>query len=398
MKIILACGKYQYGDRSRGLGTEYASFVPALKNLGHDVHHFELWDRSACRDYRELNLSLLRTVESLRPDILLAVPMNYEIWLETLDILRRKTGTATICWTTDDSWKYREVSRFIGGSYDVITTTYPDVISQYHHDGIRNVHLTQWAARQDMLQEPLPASECPYDVTFVGSAHGNRRERVKRLELNGLKIHCFGHGWPAGPVSADEIPRLYRESKISLNFNNTDDQWKKGSQIKARTFEVPGAGGFLLTETATGLENHYLSGQEVAVFRDDHDLTRQVRYYLSHPSERDAIARAGYERTRCEHTYELRFRNLLAVACKDNVSRSDVQGLETHLSKALEAHRSNGIITVMRAVLTKVGILIWGNEKGKRASRRLVFELSWRLSGRKTFTASGWPGRMFPDC
>ena len=45
-----------------------------------------------------------------------------------------------------------------------------------------------------------------------------------------------------------KIPEIMRQSVISLNFSNS----RQGRQIKARTFEVPGAGGFLMTETAPG--------------------------------------------------------------------------------------------------------------------------------------------------
>jgi spore maturation protein CgeB len=39
--------------------------------------------------------------------------------------------------------------------------------------------------------------------------------------------------------------------------------------------------------------------------------------------------------------------------------------------------------------------LFWGKQRGPRAARRLVFELSWRVFGSYTYRAVGWPGRMF---
>ena len=84
MKILCVFGKHQYGDPSRGLGTEYAAFVPSLKNLGHEMIHFESWDRRFYPDYRELNKHLLATIERESPHVMLAVQLNYEIWTETL--------------------------------------------------------------------------------------------------------------------------------------------------------------------------------------------------------------------------------------------------------------------------------------------------------------------------
>ena len=88
MKVLCVFGKHQYGDPSRGLGTEYAAFVPALRNLGHDVVHFESWNRKYYSNYAELNRALLETVEREDPDVMLAVQLNYEIWLETLRIIQ----------------------------------------------------------------------------------------------------------------------------------------------------------------------------------------------------------------------------------------------------------------------------------------------------------------------
>ena len=178
MKILCVFGKHQYGDVSRGLGTEYAAFVPALRRLGHQVVHFDSWDRSLYRNFWALNQALLETVFSESPHVMLAVQLNYEIWLETLEIIKERSNTATICWTTDDSWKYREVPRFIGKFYHAMTTTYEEALPKYRRDGVQNVLLTQWAANSETLVPPLPSRKCIYPVTFVGAAHGNRRRRI----------------------------------------------------------------------------------------------------------------------------------------------------------------------------------------------------------------------------
>lgn len=158
MKILCVFGKNRPGGPRAGEGFEYTAFMPTLKRLGHEVVHFDSWNRKAFRDYAELNDRLLETVELERPDILLSVQINYELWLETLRIIRARGDVATISWTTDDSWKFREVSRFIGSAYHAITTTYDYIISLYHASGISNVLLTQWAANAEWLHEPLPAS------------------------------------------------------------------------------------------------------------------------------------------------------------------------------------------------------------------------------------------------
>ena len=397
MKILCVFGKHQYGDPSRGLGTEYAAFVPSLKRLGHEVIHFESWDRRFYADFAALNKHLLATVERERPQVMLVVQLNYEIWTETLHLLKDHGSVATICWTTDDSWKYREVSRFIGKAYHAMTTTYPETVPLYHRDGISNVLLTQWATNGTNLNPPLKAKKCIHPVTFVGAAYGNRKQQIKQLKSLGVAVTCFGYGWPSGPVPSHRIPKIMRESVISLNFSNPSG--RGGKQIKARTFEVPGAGGFLLTEYTPGLEAVYTIEKEIDVFHNPKELSKKVKYYLSHFPKRDQIALAGYERTRSDHTYEDRLRKVIdfALSAKGHGSIDEPERLWASFGQVLHGHTTNFGLRFLRQVLVLPAVLVWGKTRGPRAARRLVFELCWRFFGQKTFTASGWPGRMFPE-
>jgi len=342
-----------------------------------------------------MNRALLGTVREEAPDVMFAVQLHYEIWLETLDAIRSIGEVTTVCWNTDDSWKYREVSRFIGRSYHVMATTYGDKIDCYHRDGIPHVLLTQWAANAEALAEPIPAEDCRIQVSFIGFAHGNRKRSVEKLRKMGVDVTCFGHGWPVGPVEAGDMPGIMRQSVISLNFANAKGQ----NQIKARTFEVPGSGGFLLTEYAPGLENYYALAKEIAVFHNLEELAHQVGYYLSHPRERDAMAHAGHHRTREDHTYEARLAQVLATATAMHDGGPGAGG-DHRAAPFDEAYDSHGIafpLKLLRTALVVPCVAVWGRTRGRRAARRILFEMSWRVFRRKTFTAAGLPARLFPD-
>jgi spore maturation protein CgeB len=69
-------------------------------------------------------------------------------------------------------------------------------------------------------------------------------------------------------------------------------------------------------------------------------------------------------------------------------------GLEA-FCKAASRHRLNGGLRLLRKVLTAPCVWIWGQQRGSRAARRILFELSWRLCGKTTYSAAGWPGRIF---
>jgi len=402
MKILCVFGKHNYGNPERGLGYEYRNFLPALKNLGHEVLFFESLNKSCYKDFADLNRQLLQTVEREQPDIIFCVLMTYEVWLETLQLIREGSRAALIHWATDDSWKYEQASRFLAPLFDVHATTYPSALQKAAQDGLDNAVLTQWAADSAQMQPPLAADQCRYQVSFVGSTYGNREQWVADLEQRGIHVAAFGYGWPNGPVAADAIAGIMRESVVSLNFGDSGVVIEHGKpvrsrQIKARVFEVPGAGGLLATEYADHLEDYYDMAEEVVVFEDADDLAEKIKLLLKHPERRDAIARAGYVRTKREHSYEARFEPLIAQALEHRSERpAATQGIDFDRFEIIaQSHRPHLLLHLLKGVLLLPCMLIWGKKRGARAARRFLFEFSWRFFGKKTYSATGWPGRVF---
>lgn len=395
MIILCVFSKYQYGDPSRGISTEYAAFIPAFRKLGYDVVHFDSWNKSnGFNNYAELNKALLEAVDSVNPDVVFTVQRDYEIWLETIQIIKFG-GAATISWTTDDSWKYREVSRFVGSAYHSMTTTYSSCIPMYYKDNIKNVLLTQWGVNSDLLKEPLPANLCRYQVSFVGAAHGERKNKIDELARQGIDVVCFGYGWPNGSIDAKDIPKIVRESIISLNFANAN---KGPNQIKARTYEVPGAGGFLMTEYAQDLEKSYHPDKEIVVFTSMENLVAKVKYFLANPEERNQIALNGFLRTKQEHTYEKRLQEIVefALASHNKNKHEEIIGTIISTEDLLKQHTASLPIKFTRKGLVFLCRMVFGSEKSIISARRIAFEISWRVFGYQTFTSKGWVGRMFP--
>lgn len=396
MKILCVFGQHNYGDPARGEGYEYSNFLPALRNLGHEVQLFDSFNRTIYSDFIALNKALLNAVQNFRPDVVFCVLMGYEIWLETLALIRA-TGVHLVNWGTDDSWKYDQFSRFVAPAFDLWATTSHEAIQKGHRHGLRNMVLTQWAASSSRMAEPLAANECCYSVTFIGSAYGNRPRWVEALKLRGIEVACFGHGWPNGSIVSEEIPRIVRASVVSLNFGDSGLQFRnlrfhRSRQIKARIFEVPGAGGCLLTENAEYLEDYFVPDQEILVFNQIDQLIKKIDLLVSHPEQRDAIAWAGYHRTLCEHTYEARFEKLLNSLPKTELPTPiDFSAFENSANR----HRLSKIGRIFRAICISLFVLIWGRQRGPRAARRFVYELSWRILRKHTYTSAGLPGRWF---
>lgn len=402
MKILCLFGRHAYGDPARGEGYEHANFMPALAALGHQVELFDSFDRQQYSDFADLNLRLIEHIRAFQPDVIFCVLMSYEVWLETLDLIRSRSPAAVVNWGTDNSWKFSQFSRYLAGHVDLHVTTHAASMSEAEKFGINNIMVSQWAAASSRLAEPLPSRACDYDVSFVGAAYGNRRARVKAMARRGIDVTCFGHGWERGPVGSKDIDQVYRSSRVSLNFADSGLQMlgislARSRQVKARTFEVPGAGGFLLTEESQSLAQYFSIGTEMITYHDDDEIVEKIRYFLNHPDERDVIARAGHQRVRRDHLYEARFAPILALALKIvGERRKQPWALKPDLlHKFVEKHR--GGIT-LRRILNSLRVasgelahrrLFW------RALRRLAYEISWRVCGDRTFRAVGFPGRFF---
>jgi spore maturation protein CgeB len=406
MKILFVCGEHNYGDARRGTGYEYGNMLPALRALGHEMLFFESWDKGAYRSFADLNQQLLARVADVRPDVVFFVFMNYEIWIETLDAIRERCAAFVVDWAPDDSWKFRESSRYLLDHVDLHCTTYPEAAAVAHAAGQGGVIVTQWAASAADLTPPKPAVDCKIPVSFVGTAYGNRRRWIDGLERKGIEVACFGQGWPSGPLSGERVKEVIRDSVISLNFADSGLVFEGGRigrsrQIKARTFEVPGLGGFLLTEDADRLADYYRSGYEVVLFRDLDSLVDRIRHFLQHPDERDAIAHAGHARTRAEHTYEKRLGAVMEAVRRARpvepvtAPAADCTDVQRSMNLLVRAHEDIRRWVPLRNLLVGAARLMFGPQRGPRAARRLVYELYWRLSGERTYRAAGLPGRLF---
>jgi len=400
VNILCVLGEHNYGNPARGAGYEYVNFIPSLRRLGHDVSHFESFSRVAFHSFAELNGKLLERVKAERPDMIFFVLLGYEVWLETLALIREGSDAILVNWATDDSWKYEQHSRFIAPAFDLYVTTYREALTKAINAGASNFYLSQWAIHGLSLKEPLPARDCKYQVSFVGTCYGNRLHWITELAKLGVKVECFGFGWPSGPIPQNMVSEIIRNSVISLNFGDSGIQWNKflptkSRQIKARLFEVSGMGGCLMTEPATGLEDCFQLGDELAIFSSVEELARKLAFYLNQPEERDRIAKAGHLRVALEHTYEVRFAALLEAAVQ---RRRPPTGQEIDMKKFMaiaKRHEIGFSLTLFRILLVFPCTLLWGRARGPRAARRFLLEASWRLMGRHTYTAGGWPGRLF---
>jgi spore maturation protein CgeB len=325
LRLFYVAMEHEYGDRSQGPSFEAMNFRSALEGMGHVVVPFDFMAVESELGRERMNRELVARARDADPDAVFFCLFEDQISTETLEAVRRATRAPTVNWFADDHWRFEAFSRQFAGHLDWCVTTDPDAVPKYRAAGHANVILSQWACNR-YAYHPTDGP-LAYGVTFVGQPHGNRREIVAAIQSAGVDVRCWGHGWPDGRLTHDEMVRVFGTSTINLNLSNASDPPRglrvrvgrllgrgggiphgpRPSQIKGRTFEVPGCRGFQLTEQVPHLERYFEPGREIAVYDSEQDLIRTIRYWLSHPEERQQVAEAAYRRVMAEHTYDHRF-------------------------------------------------------------------------------------------
>ncbi len=355
MRILYVAPKYDYGKPEQGYSFEHHNFYDFFERSGHSIVYFDTLSLLEELGKEAMNRRLLETAKAGQADIMFTVLFTDELDQAVVRRISEETNTVTLNWFCDDHWRFDNYSRHWAPCFNWVVTTAKSAVPKYVRLPYPHAIKSQWGCNHLLYQKlDLPME---YDVSFVGQPHGNRRDVIRVLQNNGIKVHTFGAGWRSGRVSQDMMIRIFNQSRINLNLSNASvssdgdaprlnphlervrrtldhvpfgGQVKKlgaallalapakssvesvnainyFEQIKGRNFEVPGCGGFMLTGKADDLENYYQFGKEIVCFEDIHDLIDKIRYYLAHEEERAAIARAGYERTLREHTYTHRF-------------------------------------------------------------------------------------------
>jgi spore maturation protein CgeB len=326
LKIVYVDYKYHYGNKILGLNhIALDGFIASFKALGHDVSPFFYDD--FVDDQDKLHQELLAFCEQKEPDLIFFL-LAHDLFDKTVIAQLTKKYT-TVNFFGDDHWRFESFTKRLAPSFSYCVTTDPLAVKKYNDSGIDNVILSQWAALDSDKGRDVGDIQYKYDVSFIGGKNPYREWVVDYLSSKGINVACFGVGWPAGPVSADEMSRIFKETKINLNMSNScsydlrfflDKPFsflrqlrspKTASQVKARNFEIPALNGFQLTDFVPFLDRYLKIGQEVVCFNDIKESVDLINYYLQFEKEREKIKSASYRRATEEHFYLNRVADIL---------------------------------------------------------------------------------------
>jgi spore maturation protein CgeB len=209
--------------------------------------------------------------------------------------------------------------------YDLFISSLPDLVDYFRKKGVaaefhRLGFDPGWLSRID-------GEERTFDVTFIGSfhrAHGGRVallealcQRFTQMKIWSPAIEHLAPNSPIracyrGPVWGMEMGRILARSKITINIHGDFAPYANNGRL----YEATGMGALLMTDWKENLHELFEPDKEVVAYRSSDQCAALVRYYLEHDKEREAIARAGQERTLRGHTEYQRTQDLLEIVCK----------------------------------------------------------------------------------
>ncbi len=259
-----------------------------------------------------INNSFMSCVQKYQPDLIFLFK-GKNISSNTLRQLRSK-GYVIINWYPDyyDDWSWISTH---ADNYDYFFTPCEFVQTQLKKIGITAFYVP-FAAEPDLIYSILPKK---YQVTFVGRYTERRNKLFKKVYRNKqLDIWGYYHWQKSayknvyhGELTPTQTLEIIRSSKITLNTLTGTDEVPIIS-VNYRVFEATGAGGFVLSSYHAPLEKFFRIGKEVDIFDSAEEASAKTKFYLKHDSLREKVARAGWERTKQDHTYQKRLQKLFS--------------------------------------------------------------------------------------
>tara|TARA_B110000503_G_C7161402_1_gene419817 strand:+ start:137 stop:1180 length:1044 start_codon:yes stop_codon:yes gene_type:complete len=341
MKILFISLKYYDANKLLGYSYEYSNFYKSLKLL-YDADHLPIDILVQEGGRQKLESELNKKYANY--DYVFFFMYKDDFYIETLKRIKENKKTKSICWFSDDDWRYEIYSQKYIGYFDLIITTYKKAFEKYRRDGQKDVLLSQWAANPSKNLR-LENQIYKYDISFVGKKYGNRESYIEWVKEKKYNIKCYGNGWGDASYYDGDIKEVYNFSKINLNFSDSStglsfknlikvffkkttsnkyllntlggmpQNFKnlimlKTKQIKARPFEILSSQNFLLCEHVEEIRDYFEIGTDLDTFRNKSELNNKIKYYLNNLDLIEKIAINGKNKIEKIHNYTKRFQTI----------------------------------------------------------------------------------------
>lgn len=315
----------------------YAGWTEALEELGETVIRFPVGDLVTFYDSAHIRVTegeyrkalgeeqvrrmvtdrLAAALYKVRPHVLLSVS-SFFCDVNLLDMARLQ-GTRVVLLHTESPYEEgRQLA--LAPHADLNLLNDPTNLDQY--EGLAPTVYVPHAYRPK-LHHPGARPQTT-DFGFVGTGYPSRQEFFAEMDLDGLAVELAGN-WMTLPDDSplrklvthdidgcfdnDEAADLYRRTRVGLNLYRREaesEELMRGWSMGPREVEMAACGMFFLRDPRP-------EGDEVLdmlpTFRGPAEASDLLRHYLTHESEREALASkaraAIQDRTFTQHATRL---------------------------------------------------------------------------------------------
>ncbi len=326
-----------------------SSFARAFETIGCDVYSFDTSEHSDELAFwvsgrlgwrlsqksmtmtrlgsRTRNEQLVVRARELSPDLLLVIGGDFLLPEAIREI--RDQGTVTAIFQPDspmpESTNHRPELLKAGREADRYLIWSEQLASRLENAGLGPVHYLPFAWDREIYPHVGLSDEPEYEVTFIGG-WDRWRERwlepvADRFDLTVWGPKYWGSrtrpgsplraAWQGRAVRGEEAADVIGRSRVVLNVLR-EQNLPDGTNM--RTFEVPGAGGFLLSHRSEGAVEIFPENEGGAYFGSRREMLAQIAHYLNEPQARSDIAHRAHEIiVQQQHRYADRAAEVLRV-------------------------------------------------------------------------------------
>lgn len=275
-----------------------------------------------------LNSDLLKFCRTVRPELVFLY-RNAHLFEKTIKQIKQM-GCKIFSYNNDDPFGPKHP--FGLWRHYFRSLKYCDHIFVYRHKniddlaklGYKNVSLLRSYYIADNNYPDKKSNKYSHDIIFVGHwENDSRDEYIKVLLDRRFNVGLYGTDWHRSkyydvfrrrmgniiPLREDYNLAL-SSAKIALVFLSK----KNHDTYTRRSFEIPAAKTFMLSEYTDDMNSMFQEGKEAQYFRNKQELIDKAQCYLEHDTERQKIAQAGHERLlRDGHEVTDRAKQILSI-------------------------------------------------------------------------------------
>jgi len=258
-----------------------------------DISRYSSWFKRKKLGVKAMNDSLLKTVNQLKPDIILFGHSEL-ITIETIQKIKIDYPQIKIgLWWVDWLQNVQTIIERLPYLDTVFTTT--GIAESKAVLSTNNTILAYIPNMCDSSIDTYKAFETKsnYDIFYAGRYDNERKEMADRLQLlsKKYKIGLFGLNKKSILLGSKFIETIGK-SKMAINFSRNN---KLSLYSSDRIIQLAANGTLVFTPKIPGFEKIF-TAEEVVYFDSLDDLENKIDYYLSNDNARIAITKSGYDR------------------------------------------------------------------------------------------------------